>query len=419
MKVTYIGHACILMESGGTRILMDPWLTDPTYHGTWWHYPPLALGVRELPKLDYLYISHEHMDHFDPPTLRQLDKDVQVIIANFTRKRFRDRIAALGFRRISEVDFGGDFQCNGSGLSLRLIPPDRAWDDSAILVKDGSTTVLNVNDCHLDDATLERLGKEQQIDLAFLTFTGASQYPGCFEFPLASKIRRWEESKESHVEEFVNWARLLRTKRAVPAAGNFALLAPDQLFMNTASYVNTPQDAVDRLRVEAPEIEGLQMNPGDVWTSDGTLTRLHPAPDWRRRLEHVEELSRQHCAQIAEGFASEGEPPADLYDRFHDYFTALLRADPSVAKRINVVTWWVVDGPHGGDWVIDFTRERDWVYRGVPPQWNLRLKFPARLVSQGVSGEAIWDNLVLSFRVRLARNPDRYNKEFWTWLCKL
>lgn len=419
MKVTYIGHACILVESGGTRILMDPWLTDPTYHGTWWHYPPLTLGIRDLPKVDYLYISHEHPDHFDPPTLRELDKDVHVIIANFTRKRFRDRLRGLGFRHIDEVEFGAEFRCNGSGLRLRLIPPDRPWDDSAILVQDGSTTVLNVNDCHLDDATLERLGSEQAIDLAFLTFTGASQYPGCFEFPLASKIQRWNESKVAHLEEFVNWAKLLRTKRAVPAAGNFALLAPDQLFLNTAHYVNTPQEAVDLLRLKAPEIEGLQMNPGDAWTADGTLTRLRPAPDWSRRLEHIEKLSHEHRGQIAECFASEGEPPADLYDRFRAYFTGLLQADPSIAPRINIVTWWVVDGPGGGDWVIDFTRPSDWVSRGVPAHWNLRLKFPARLVAQGVSGQAIWDNLVLSFRVRLARNPDRYNKEFWTWLSKL
>jgi len=161
------------------------------------------------------------------------------------------------------------------------------------------------------------------------------------------------------------------------------------------------------------------MNPGDVWAADGTVTRLAPPPDWGRRLEHIETLSRQHRAHIAEGFASEGEPPPDLYDRFRDYFDGLLAADPSIAKRINIVTWWVVDGPHGGDWVIDFTRERDWVYRGQPQHWNLRLKFPARLVSQGVTGQAIWDNLVLSFRVRLARNPDRYMKEFWTWLSKL
>ena len=94
--------------------------------------------------------------------------------------------------------------------------------------------MLNVNDCHLDDATLDRLGREHAIDLAFLTFTGASQYPGCFDFPLSSKIERARYSKQAHLEEFVNWARLLRTKRAVPAAGNYALLAEDQLFLNTA-----------------------------------------------------------------------------------------------------------------------------------------------------------------------------------------
>jgi UDP-MurNAc hydroxylase len=419
MKVTYIGHACMIMESGGTRILMDPWLTDPTYHGTWWHYPPLAVGVRDLPKIDYLYVSHEHPDHFDPPTLRQLDKRVPVIIANFKRKRFRDRLHAIGFHDITEINFGEEVRCNGSGLIVRLIAPDRPWDDSAILVKDGQTTVLNVNDCHLDEVTLRRLGSEQQIDLAFLTFTGASQYPGCFEFPLTSKIQRWQESKQSHLEEFVNWARLLQTKRAVPAAGNFALLAPDQLFMNTAHYVNTPQEAVDLLRAQAPEIEGIQMNPGDEWSADGQLTRLHPPPDWSRRLEDIEALGRRHDGAIAAEFAGETDAPADLYDRFHDYFTGLLQADPALAPRINIVTWWVVDGPHGGNWVIDFTRRRDWVYRGTPAQWNLRLKFPARQVYEGVSGEAIWDNLVLSFRVRLARNPDRYMKEFWTWLSKL
>jgi hypothetical protein len=161
------------------------------------------------------------------------------------------------------------------------------------------------------------------------------------------------------------------------------------------------------------------MNPGDVWDSEGGLTRLKPPPEWSRRVEHIEELSRRHAGHITEIFASEGEPPPDLYDRFHRYFSGLLSTNVSIARRINIVTWWIVDGPYGGDWVIDFTRARDWVYRGVPAEWNLRLKFPARLVAQGVSGEAIWDDLVLSFRMRLARNPDVYNKEFWTWLCKL
>ena len=127
----------------------------------------------------------------------------------------------------------------------------------------------------------------------------------------------------------------------------------------------------------------------------------------------------QRAGQITEYFASEPAAPPNLFERFRDYFQGRLAADPGIGRRVNIVTWWVVEGPGGGDWVLDFTRDRDWVYRGVPSCWNLRLRIPDRLVHLGVSQQANWENLILSFRVCLARNPDRYNKEFWTWFCKL
>jgi UDP-MurNAc hydroxylase len=418
MQLTYLGHAAILAEAGGTTLLMDPWLTDPTYHGSWWHYPPLRLGVHDLPRIDHLYVSHEHADHFDPPTLAQLDKRTHVIIANFRRKRFRDRIAALGFERITELDFGEDFVCPG-GLTLRLIPPDRPWDDSAILLRDPETTVLNVNDCHLDEETLAGLGRDHSIDLSFLTFTGASQYPGCFEFGLGSKIERARASKRAHLEEFVHWAELLRTKRAVPAAGNHALLAADQLFLNNPEYVNTPAEAIAALEERAPHIEGVQMNPGDRWSLREGLRRLHPAPDWSRRMEHIERMSAEAGPRIAEYFASEPAAPTDLFERFRAHFDGLLAADPEAGRRVGIAVWWKVTGPQGGDWTIDFRRTEDWVSRGVPEDWSLRIVIPDKLVFLGVSGRAIWENLVLSFRVRLARRPDRYMSEFWTWFCRL
>lgn len=419
MLVTYLGHAAILLEAGGRRLLMDPWLVDPTYHGTWWHFPPLELGPRDLPPIDYLYVSHEHPDHFDPPTLAQLDKNIHVVIANFRKKRLRDSLARLGFHTITELPFETDFACGDGGPVVRLVAPDRPWDDSAILIRHDGTTVMNVNDCHLDEATLARLGRAYDIDLAFLTFTGASQYPGCFDFPLASKIERARYSKHSHLEELVHWATLLRTKRAVPAAGNHALLAEEQLFLNTPMYANTPAEAVAALRRGAPEIEGLQMNPGDTWTPADGHVRRRPAPDWERRHELLEELSRATRARRAEYFASEAPAPPDLWERFHAYFSEKIGADAQTAPSINYPVWWTVTGAQGGEWVLDFTRSRDWVRRGVPEQWNLHITIPDTLVWCGVSGEGVWDHIILSFRVRLARQPDRYMKEFWTWFCKL
>ena len=419
MLVTYLGHAAIMLEAGGSRILMDPWLTDPSYDGTWWHFPPLALGVRDLPRIDYLFVSHEHPDHFDPPTLQQLDKNIHVIIADFRKKRLRDQLAAIGFRTITELPFEQEFPCGRGGLTARLIAPDRPWDDSAIVLSHDGTTVVNVNDCHLDEATLERLGAAHDIDLAFLTFTGASQYPGCFDFPIGAKIERALYSKQSHLAEFVHWAKLLRTKRAVPAAGNHALLAEDQLFLNTPMYANTPAEALAALQADAPEIEGLQMNPGDTWTPARGHVRHKPAPDWDRRMELIEALSRETRARGAEYFASEAPAPPDLWERFHEYFTAQLERDPAAAPSIRLCVWWTVTGAHGGEWTIDFRRDAGWVRQGVPDDWNLHITIPDKLVYRGVAGLSVWDHIVLSFRVRLARRPDRYMKEFWTWFCKL
>jgi L-ascorbate metabolism protein UlaG (beta-lactamase superfamily) len=417
MNVTYLGHATIEIECNGSRILMDPWLTDPIYLGAWWHYPPMALRVADLQTPDYLYISHEHPDHFDPPTLQEIDKNVTVVIADFPNKRFLDRIRAIGFRKIVQLQYGEVFHW-GDGLRLHLIPPDRPWDDSAILLSDGTTTVLNVNDCHLDEATLKELGNRYEIALAFLTFTGASQYPGCFDFSAEEKTKRWLASKRSHLQEFANWAKLLQTKRAVPAAGNYALLAPDQLHLNTSDYVNNPQEAVDRLAEVAPEIEGLQMNPGDRWSPGEGLQRLHPAPNWNERIAEIESLSRQRASEVAAYFAAEEPAPLDLYDRFREYFEDVLSTDPSILEQVGIVTWWQVEGPAGGDWTLDFTRERGWVSRGAPAQWNLRLQVPDRLVYLGVTDRTAWENLALSFRISLARRPDHYMEGFWTWFCK-
>ena len=136
-------------------------------------------------------------------------------------------------------------------------------------------------------------------------------------------------------------------------------------------------------------------------------------------MEVIEELSAAVRAREAEYFASEAPAPADLYERFVAYFDGALASDPAIAPRINLCVWWTVTGSQGGEWVIDFRRRSGWVDRGVPDYWNLHITIPDKLVYKGVVGEGVWDDIILSFRVRLARRPDRFMKEFWTWFSKL
>jgi L-ascorbate metabolism protein UlaG (beta-lactamase superfamily) len=77
VRITYIGHATLLIELDGLRILTDPLLRDRLgplrRHGP----SPDATMLRGL---DAVLVSHAHPDHFDRPSLRLLaDSDRFVV----------------------------------------------------------------------------------------------------------------------------------------------------------------------------------------------------------------------------------------------------------------------------------------------------------------------------------------------------
>jgi L-ascorbate metabolism protein UlaG (beta-lactamase superfamily) len=72
-RVTWCGHATVLFDLGGTRLL-----TDPLLRGRMGHLRRHARNLHLPQQLDAVLISHLHMDHADCPTLREIDPSVPV-----------------------------------------------------------------------------------------------------------------------------------------------------------------------------------------------------------------------------------------------------------------------------------------------------------------------------------------------------
>jgi L-ascorbate metabolism protein UlaG (beta-lactamase superfamily) len=75
MKITALGQVGLIVESIGARIAIDPYLTNSvaeTYGPEFDRLVPPPIEPEDLPELDWLLITHAHMDHADPETLRRL-----------------------------------------------------------------------------------------------------------------------------------------------------------------------------------------------------------------------------------------------------------------------------------------------------------------------------------------------------------
>lgn len=75
LRLTWLGHATVLAEIEGRRVLFDPvWSTrcSPFSFVGPSRLHPAPIRLRELPSLDVVAISHDHYDHLDMPTVKTL-----------------------------------------------------------------------------------------------------------------------------------------------------------------------------------------------------------------------------------------------------------------------------------------------------------------------------------------------------------
>jgi len=90
LRVTYIGHATLLIELGGRRILTDPNF-DPALGRFLRRVSSPGIPLADLPVLDAILLTHAHADHLSFDSLDLLPKDVPLFapppIARWLAKR--------------------------------------------------------------------------------------------------------------------------------------------------------------------------------------------------------------------------------------------------------------------------------------------------------------------------------------------
>ena len=69
MKITFIGHSTLLIETPEARIVPDPHFRSRMLWSA--RVRPLGMDIEALRDVEGILLSHGHFDHLDPRTLRQ------------------------------------------------------------------------------------------------------------------------------------------------------------------------------------------------------------------------------------------------------------------------------------------------------------------------------------------------------------
>jgi L-ascorbate metabolism protein UlaG (beta-lactamase superfamily) len=90
MRITYIGHATLLIEVAGVRVLTDPNF-DSTLGGFLPRVAPPGVPIEQLPQLDALLLTHAHADHLSFDSLNRLPRDVPLFAPPAVERWLRKR----------------------------------------------------------------------------------------------------------------------------------------------------------------------------------------------------------------------------------------------------------------------------------------------------------------------------------------
>jgi N-acyl-phosphatidylethanolamine-hydrolysing phospholipase D len=137
--LTWIGHATLLLQLGGVNVLTDPHFSErasPVGFAGPKRYVPPALSLAELPHIDAVVISHNHYDHLDAGTVKELNRQPGGAPRFFVPLGLKAWFADEGIDNVVELDWWE--QVRHMGVEFHLVPVQHwsartAWDRNQTL----------------------------------------------------------------------------------------------------------------------------------------------------------------------------------------------------------------------------------------------------------------------------------------------
>ena len=429
MQITYLGHAGFYVETASTIIIMDPWLsTKGAFDAAWFQYPKnhhMADSVQNLlassTKDKYIYVSHEHKDHFDLEFLKSLkDRDFTLLLADFVTPHIKRILSTNNYlcKKIIALKDDEVFHFKDGFLTLFIL--DMEVDcDSAILVKTKSGTFLNLNDCKIHERLNTIVDTYGPIDVFTAQFSGAVWHPTCYKM---DKKKYQTISKNKNLRKFELIAKaieIIKPAIYLPSAGPPCFLDPLLLsinFQEVNTYPRAPRLIEflnnrflgKKIDTQWPEImPGDRLDVSQLKFTHWVANRIKDS-DFKN---YVEAYAKEYEDFFKKRALSNAKvDPKQVFIDLEAELVNKLRHMKLIHKNLPIPLYFSIAEYKKEFYCIDFQKNSIKKTSKIEKTDHFVLiSSPAWQVNKVLKEEITWADFALTFRVSLEREADIYN----------
>ncbi len=241
MQLTWLDSNSWLIELGGKRILLDPWLVGNLSFGDLpWLFQGTKTVDRPIPtNIDLILLSQGLPDHAHPPTLKVLDRSIPVVGSPSAAKVVQN----LGYHTVTALAPGESYDF--AGVEINAVPGSpvgpTAIENGYILRADGTSLYYEPHGYHSPT-----LAQAAAIDIVITPLTD-------LKLPLIGSVIKGQASAIALCE-------LLKPQFILPTAAGGDVKF-EGLLMSILSAAGTVQQFQDLLKSKSLPTKAIEPQP--------------------------------------------------------------------------------------------------------------------------------------------------------------
>lgn len=334
-KLIFINHASYIIETDNSLLIVDPWVEGGAFDNGWSLLDKsvtnkiLVEYLTKTKKAKFIWLSHEHSDHFSVPFLKAL-KNSEVEVKFLFQKTLDGRVAQfikkMGF---SITESNDKSEVLDSELSIVTFP--YAGGDSYSLTMLNDFSILNINDCVVDDEKgVERVVRNfnkytKNIDL-LLTQFGYANWVGNQD-----EVEMRKESAREKLSRISLQVNRFKPKAVIPFASFVYFCDPENFHANDSQ--NTPQDVAELFEKQKILSNLVVLKPWDELDLTKPLEQDLRARD--KNIMHWVNLYNECHPQSSNEKKVSIEEIQESYELFKRKIFKEFLVAPSLLERLN------------------------------------------------------------------------------------